>query len=240
MQSPILTRKKYLNFEVFLLHFYDFYSKDIILESFSLFGIFVVGFIGAITPGPDILLVLRYGLTFGLKHSVCAFLGIASGWIVFLGVIYLGFGIFLNTIVFQCILSLVGGLYLWYLSVCMVRFKVDEKAIQSQINTTDSPPQNFLASYIKGLVINLSNPKAILFFTTIIVPFMGVDIGKPLLVLFLSLATPFCLVIVVANFAHKFVTPRVFVWIDRICAVVFGVFGVFLLYNGIVLAKDMF
>ena len=209
------------------------------MESLSLVSVFVVGFIGAITPGPDILLVLRYGLNFGLKYSISAFLGIASGWVIFLGAIYLGLSVFLNTPIFQLVVSFVGGLYLGYLSVCMLRAKVDEKALQNQIDKKEHIPKGVVYSYCKALFINLSNPKAILFFTTIIVPFMGVDIGTPLLVLYISLCTPFCLVIIVANFARKLVTPRVFVWIDRICGVVFGAFGVFLFYGGILLTMDM-
>ena len=208
------------------------------MESLSLVSIFVVGFIGAVTPGPDILLVLRYGLNFGLKHSISAFLGIASGWAIFLSAIYLGLSAFFNTPMFQLVLSFAGGLYLSYLSICMLRSKVSKKALQNQIDKKENAPKGIVYSYFKALLINLSNPKAILFFTTIIVPFMGVDIGKPLLVLFASLATPFCLVIIVANFARRLVTPRVFIWIDRICGVVFGLFGLFLLYSGFLLAIE--
>ena len=68
---------------------------------------------------------------------------------------------------------------------------------------------------------------------------MGGEILLAIAMVFASLCVPFCLVIVLAHFASKVITARVFIWIDRICAVVFGLFGLFLFYNGCLLMLEL-
>lgn len=62
----------------------------------ELLTLFLLAFVGAITPGPDILLVMRNTLHFGFIHGIKVFSGIASGWIVYLCVIYFGFSYILS------------------------------------------------------------------------------------------------------------------------------------------------
>ena len=86
------------------------------MSGLGLFGVFVVGFMGAITPGPDILFVLRTSLCVGARAAFAAFLGIASGWAVFLGALYLGLRYVLGNADAQRTLTFVGGVYLAYLA----------------------------------------------------------------------------------------------------------------------------
>ena len=57
------------------------------MENNVSFGIlFMVAFIGAITPGPDILLVIRNTLYFGILQGLKIWSGIATGWFIFLSI----------------------------------------------------------------------------------------------------------------------------------------------------------
>ena len=76
----------------------------------ELLGLFLLGFMVALTPGPDILFVLRNTLNFGGKQGFLAFLGIFSGWIIFLSLIYFGFSQVFNGIFIQISLNLIGGI----------------------------------------------------------------------------------------------------------------------------------
>ena len=59
------------------------------MENNVSFGIlFMVAFIGAITPGPDILLVIRNTLYFGILQGLKIWSGIATGWFIFLSIIF--------------------------------------------------------------------------------------------------------------------------------------------------------
>lgn len=174
---------------------------------------------GAITPGPDILLVLRETLKGGFFAGFKTLCGIATGWVIYISILYFGFAHLVSGDLAQFALSLAGGIYLLYLAFLLFRTKM---------NNIDFSPQDGADSanlYLKGLIINLSNPKAILFFTAIVAPYANHSPAPYFILLFLGLNGGFLFVMSVAYFARGFITNRLFYIIDKICAVVFLVFG---------------
>ncbi|WP_394909032.1 LysE family translocator [uncultured Helicobacter sp.] len=205
------------------------------MDNLGLFGIFIVGFVGALTPGPDILFVLRTSLCTGARAAFAAFLGIASGWAIFLGTLYFGLSYVLGNAYVQTMLTFAGGVYLIYLAGLLLKNPVSAPTMtQAYSNQTNDGVRILLKTYVKALGINLSNPKAILFFATIIVPFMEVDLAARIVVLFCALSLPFLGVIALGSAIKNYLTPKVFVWIDRICGVIFMCFSVYLLFNAFV------
>ena len=188
--------------------------------------LFLLGFTTALIPGPDILFVLRNTLSFGFKQGFLVFLGIFSGWLVFLSLIYFGFSSFIQGDIIQASLSFIGGIYLIYISYELFRKK------KNQINFTQKKQKNILL-YFKGLFINLSNPKAILFFATIISPFMQDNLENSFLVLLSSLSLAFIFVIFMATFFRRFINNSLFDKIDKVCSIIFLGFGAWLFYLGL-------
>ena len=176
--------------------------------------IFLIAFIGAITPGPDILLIIQTTLRFGFKKAFITLLGIASGWIFYLSILYFGFINFFASNFIQIILSIFGIIYLLYLSFLLATNK----------NNLDFRDSKIVSGYKKGLFINLSNPKAILFFSVVISPYMDKNIIFNLGLLFLGLFCAFLFVIVIALYFRRFITNKLFNIIDKICAFIFLVF----------------
>ena len=202
----------------------------------SLLTLFLLAFVGAITPGPDILLVMRNTLLFGFMQGVKILSGIASGWIVYLVVLYFGFGYLFNGKIAQIALSTLGAIYLAYIAFMLF------KKSATHIDMLDSNPQdsNKLRdkpdTYLKALIINLSNPKAILFFSVIVAPFIESNPLISLSVLFCGLSSAFFSVILLATFFRNLICDRVFHIIDKICSILFACFAIFLLYH----AYDIF
>lgn len=188
--------------------------------------LFLLGFTTALIPGPDILFVLRNTLSLGFKQGFLGFLGIFSGWLVFLSLIYFGFSSFIQGDIIQASLSFIGGIYLIYISYELFRKK------KNQINFTQKKQKNILL-YFKGLFINLSNPKAILFFATIISPFMQDNLENSFLVLLSSLSLAFIFVIFLATFFRRFINNSLFDKIDKVCSIIFLGFGAWLFYLGL-------
>jgi threonine/homoserine/homoserine lactone efflux protein len=85
----------------------------------SLFAAFVVfGAVMAFTPGPNNIMVLSSGLTFGFRRSLPHIAGIAIGVSFMVASVGLGLGaIFIAYPVLQIILKYVGIAYLIYLAV---------------------------------------------------------------------------------------------------------------------------
>lgn len=181
--------------------------------------IFFIAFVGAITPGPDILLVLRETLKNGFFAGFKTLCGIATGWIIYISILYFGFAHLVSGDLAQFMLSLAGGIYLVYLSFLLFRTKMSNIDFSPQ----DAPDSTNL--YLKGLIINLSNPKAILFFTAIVAPYIDKSPAIYFTLLFLGLNAGFLSVMSVAHFSRRLITNRLFYIIDKICAVVFLAFG---------------
>ena len=90
------------------------------------------------------------------------------------------------------------------------------------------------------MLINLSNPKAILFFATIISPFIQNNLEISFVVLLSALSSAFVIVIVLATFFRRFIANSLFDKIDKICSVIFVGFGAWLLYSSFEIAASAF
>lgn len=218
--------------------------------SAAMIMLFAVGFIGAITPGPDMLLVARNTILFGAKRALIVLGGIAFGWIFYLGIIYFGLTHLLSNAYSQIALGVLGGLYLGYIGINILRTRYDKDCDKSSADSalatlstkpndnatkssadskqSDSKPDTFL----RGLVVNLSNPKAILFFGVVVTQFIGKDLALSIAVLFVSLVSAFVCVVVVSSYFRKHITYKVFFYyIDRLSAVLFLGFALSLFYH---------
>lgn len=196
---------------------------------FELFSLAAVGFITALTPGPDILFVLRNTLSYGAKIGFLSLFGIFCGWVIFLSLVCFGFAHLIQGALIQGILCAVGGIYLGYISYLLL-FKVKSNV---DLNQTESKTQ-FHSPYafmLKGMLVNLSNPKAILFFGLIITPFMDKHLELSIFVLLIALTLAFVSVIFIATFFRKFINNALFRVIDKICGIVFIVFAILLFIN---------
>ena len=187
--------------------------------------IFFIAFLVAITPGPDILLTLRTALKHGFFASFRTLCGIATGWLIYLAVLYFGFAHILKGDLAQIALGIFGGIYLFYLAFLLFRTK------QNDIDFSDSSYESNsrksrTGGYLKGLIINLSNPKAIIFFSVIVAPFMEKNLAFNLVLLFLGLNSAFLSVMIVASYFRHLITNKLFDIIDKLCAVVFAGFGI--------------
>ena len=195
------------------------------MENNVSFGIlFMVAFIGAITPGPDILLVIRNTLYFGILQGLKIWSGIATGWFIFLSIIYFGFAHVLRGNLIQLILSIIGGVYLLYIAYLLCTKSTSKLELENHFITPDG--------YLKALLVNISNPKAILFFSVIIAPFIQTQLLTSLSILFAGLSSAFLSVIVICAFFRNYINERVFCIIDKVCAVLFIIFSIMLFYHG--------
>ncbi len=190
--------------------------------------IFFIAFLVAITPGPDILLTLRTALKHGFFASFRTLCGIATGWLIYLAVLYFGFAHILKGDLAQIALGIFGGIYLFYLTFLLFRTKQNDIDFSdsSHESKVDSPRKSRTGGYLKGLIINLSNPKAIIFFSVIVAPFMEKNLAFNLVLLFLGLNSAFLSVMIVASYFRHRITNKLFDIIDKLCAVVFVGFGI--------------
>ncbi len=138
----------------------------------------------SISPGAGALISINSGINYGLKKSYAAILGLQFGLILQIVIVIIGIGaIIASSEVLFNIVKWVGVLYLVYLGIK----KILEKPL---IIDTQEKLSSYNAKklFLSATFINLTNPKATVFYVAFIPQFL--DSQKPLLTqLFIICAT---------------------------------------------------
>jgi len=125
------------------------------------------------TPGPDMAMFVGTAITRGRRAGIAAFLGTSTGILVHTLLVTFGLAALLaaSPVAFDA-LKVIGALYLLHVAVGAIRhggrFAPEGGAL---------PPEPALRLYLKGLAINVLNPKVALFFLTFLPQF--VEPGDP-------------------------------------------------------------
>lgn len=134
-----------------------------------------------VTPGPDMVLVVRNTITGGQRAGLSTSLGILLGNLVHIGYCVAGIGWLISeSIVAFSLLKYAGAAYLVWLGFSS--FRTPPRSYETD---TDTPRLADRGSFLQGFVNNLLNPKGTLFylglFTVIIEP--GTSVAGMLLLI---------------------------------------------------------
>lgn len=145
------------------------------------------------TPGPAVLLAISNSVSSRPRSALVCSLGNALGLFIVSGVAMAGMGVVLATsVVAFTVLKVLGALYLIYLGY---------KQWQSRGNVFSEANQALRQSpwklFGKGIVLALTNPKAILFFSALLPQFLTPNL--PLLEQFVVLTTSFSACAVISH-----------------------------------------
>jgi threonine/homoserine/homoserine lactone efflux protein len=174
----------------------------------------IIGFVAALTPGPDIFYVIRQGLCSGLKNALIAVSGILTGNIIYLSLVALGVSSIGKNIYFQIIIGILGSIYLFKIAFAVFREKVH----------LDLGCKRSKEIYKEALLLNLSNPKAMIFFAVIIAPFLSKNVMLSCVALFLGIGLAFIFGAVISSKIK--IKDRWLNIINKFAAVLFFFFGV--------------
>ena len=122
----------------------------------------------AITPGPDIIFVLVTSLSQGFKTAFKFVLGLATGIILHTFLIVLG----ISTLISQSqygltILKVFAVIYLLYLAYLTFIHRHDAINLKQE-----NKSHNY---YLRGFIMNISNPKVLLFFLAFLPQFANLQ-----------------------------------------------------------------
>lgn len=197
--------------------------------------IFIVQLVGLISPGPDFFYISRKAMSDTRRNAVFASIGVTIG-VGFWSLVVL-FGLaFLNRTVpmFQSVLMLLGGSYLAYSGLKMVQIRKNAKLDERKQKMSH---RSAWKEVLGGLMINLSNPKVVVFFSSVLAGYVSnlsalSDILFVLLILTGSALVYFVLISFL--FSHKQI--RQFYgkhsrYLDNIAGAVFILFGCRLVYE---------
>lgn len=190
-------------------------------------------FFVSLSPGPAVLLIISQGMRFGRRASLFGALGIITGNVVYFAVSAAGLGALLiaSETLFTAI-KWAGAGYLIYLGV-----KSIWNARGNETDTPpDAPPVQGRRYYLQGVLTQLANPKAIVYFGAILPQFVDAERALPgqfLILGLVSVTVEFPILIFYGSLAHfgaRFSRQRRYsAWIERIS-------GMFLIGAGVRLA----
>ena len=155
---------------------------------------FIAAIVVALAPGPDNLFVLAQSATHGAKAGFCIICGLCTGIMVQTGLLVVGVSALIAAspmafFVIQCM----GAAYLVYLAyksfqvrtgvVISSEFGVRNsesgvRSSESGVRSSELDKSQSLSArrlYLRGIIMNLTNPKAILFALSFIPPAVKMD-----------------------------------------------------------------
>jgi threonine efflux protein len=193
-----------------------------------LLSLLAVDLLAVVSPGPAFVMVSQTSVRYGPRSGIAAVCGITVAVWFWCAVVLSGL-----TILFQIApwlygaMKLAGGAYLIYLGLNLLRARSDEGAGTPLGETELSTRKGFT----KGLLVGLTNPKAIVYFSSIFTLF--VKPGSPvwLQAAAVGIATFDTLVwygfvgVLFSNPAVRRVYGRVRRWIERAAGAAMVAFG---------------
>ncbi|BFU59784.1 MULTISPECIES: LysE family transporter [Rodentibacter] len=202
-------------------------------------NLIIVHLFGLMTPGPDFFYVSRMAASNSRRNTICGILGITLGVAFWAALSMLGLAMLFVTVpALHGVIMLLGGSYLGYLGFLMARSK--KHAQFEPISTAELNQQTTIKKEItKGLLVNLSNAKVVVYFSSVMALVL-VNITETWQIV-LAFA-----IIVVETFFYFYAVSLIFSrsiakrlysqysrYIDNAAGVVFLFFGLLLIYNGL-------
>ncbi len=204
-----------------------------------MFHLMLVHLFGLMTPGPDFFYVSRMAASNTHRNTVCGIVGIVIGVAIWAAAAMFGLAILFTTMPsLHGVIMILGGGYLSYIGVLLAKSRSF-----TQIDDLSDEERNAQTTVkkeiLKGLLVNLSNAKVVVYFSSVMALVLK-DITSPW-----QIALAF-IIIVVETFAYfytisllfsrplaKHIYSRYSRYIDNAAGVVFLIFGVLLVYNGL-------
>ena len=192
----------------------------------------VLHIVALITPGPDFFFVSQTAVSRSRKEAMMGVLGITCGVMVWAGVALLGLNLILEKMAWlHSIIMVGGGLYLCWMGYQMLRSALKKETVKPTEEVSVELARSG-RSFLKGLLTNLSNPKAIIYFGSVFSLFVSNDVGSAErwgLFVMIALETFAWFTVVASLFALPQMRrgyQRLAKWIDGVAGALFAGFGI--------------
>lgn len=203
-----------------------------------IFNLIIAHLLGMASPGPDFFYIMRTAARYGRIYALFAAAGIVTGVMFWASATLLGLSWLLHTFPpLHSLLMLCGGIYLLNLgrNLASVRANplIDDYGLNAE-TALHSPQTEFK----KGLMVNLSNPKIVVYFSSVMTAVLSnsAQLGALWILALLLLETACFFGLLACLFSGSTVKhfyKRHGRRLDNISGVFFLVFGAYLFYQGI-------
>jgi homoserine/homoserine lactone efflux protein len=183
----------------------------------------VTEFLLSVTPGPAVLLISSPGMKYGAKTSYFGSLGISTGNLVYFALSAFGLGALIvrASDIFE-IIKFLGACYLVFIGLKMVYNTL--KRAQHAVDDTPVKPKRSGNAFFNAFVTQISNPKAIIFFVSLLPQFVNPQYNVFYQFSILALTTIVMETMILAFYGWLSAkgstslrnNPKIMKWIDRV------------------------
>lgn len=143
------------------------------LEIDSLIAFFTASILLALIPGPDNIYVLTQSIMQGKKAAFMIIFGLCTGLLFHTLMVVIGVSLIFQTSLFAfTLLKIVGATYLLYLAWQLFR------SSNSKLKFNKNILVDYKKLYLKGIFMNITNPKVFIFFLAFFPQFTNEKIGN--------------------------------------------------------------
>jgi threonine efflux protein len=196
-------------------------------------------FVAQLTPGPDVLLIAKSAASTSRLNTLKIIMGISIGIVVWVVLTLLGFTVLVQQFPWiQQVLMLIGGFFLARMGWGMLKEGLNSTQ-SPQLEGTLSMPNGNQKYFLLGLLTNLSNPKTLIYFSSVFALALGSS-AQTHLKTQLAVIIPIQTFLVFSLFMFIMSTPKIKAfyqrsghYIDIFSGVLFLIFAVWLWYDAI-------
>ncbi|MEI7064689.1 threonine export protein RhtC [Dickeya chrysanthemi] len=197
----------------------------------------LVHLIALMSPGPDFFFVSQTAISRSRREALAGVLGITLGVLVWAAIALMGLHLLLERMAWlHRIVTVGGGLYLCWMGWQLLRSALRKRDHQGEETVEVALPQRG-KTFMRGLLTNLSNPKALIYFGSVFSLFVGDDVGTAArwgLFALISLETLLWFSLVALVFALPVMRrgyQRLAKWVDGLAGALFTGFGIHLIIS---------
>jgi threonine/homoserine/homoserine lactone efflux protein len=145
------------------------------LEALALFLVVTAAY--SLVPGPAVLLIVSRAMLFGPRIGAASVAGISTMNVGFIVLAALGVGVLVESFpsVFRAV-QWVGAAYIVWIAVQTIRHPVTADQVRA-VNLGTASPRSLRAAWLEGIVVQGSNPKAILYLVAFLPQFVDPGAG---------------------------------------------------------------
>lgn len=184
----------------------------------------LLNLLGAMSPGPDFAIVVRYGLTGSRRASLLASVGIAAAVVIHAIYCLMGIALFLkNTPLLFHSIQIMGAIYLAYLGFYMFL-----DGFHGKNSDTISDAKLDGQAFRSGFITNLTNPKAMVFLLSLFTQFVTPDMTWGMKLAF-GVSMPLVALFWFSSLSVLITHPRLYHHLQKYQHIFTGVMGILLL-----------
>lgn len=176
--------------------------------TFHLWTLFFLAYlVTTLSPGPNVLLVLKNSIQFGWKSAFITIFGNLTCQFLIVCLVALGVGALLQTLpVWFLVMKILGGTYLIYLGIKALRSKKKSTfdAIDNTVVTKST--KTGLALFGEAFLVSASNPKTLIFLSAFLPQFLTLE--SPAYQQFSVMFVTICAIVTSVHISYAFGIAR--------------------------------